>query len=204
MFSIKSLREKAKKTDLKLSMIGYVGCVLKNEFLEFISVQIFIILIGAFMGAFISAIFHVFHHISSMQFLINSITVGILSALITTFLLYKDEYKQKQKENYKLSQQEMKEYLKILPSKEYKNKAVSLIETVVNKNKGNLSLYDFEKIYNDLEKEVKQYEQEEILKLESIKTAEASACLVRVLKEDIEENDNIILNLEDQKNVVHK
>lgn len=204
MFSIKLLKEKAKKIDLKLSLIGYVGKVLKNEFSDFFFLQLIVILIGAFIGAFISAIFHIFHHISPMQFLINSITVGILSALITTFLLYKDEYKQKQKENYKLSQQEMKEYLKTLPSKEYKNKAVSLIETLVNKNKGNLSLYDFEKIYNDLEKEVKQCEQEEILKLEAIKTAEASACLVRVLKEDIEENDNIILNIEDQKNVVHK
>lgn len=204
MFSIKSLREKAKKIDLKLSLIGYVGKVLKNEFSDFVFVQLIVILIGAFIGVFISAIFHVFHHISPMQFLTNSITVGILSAFITTFLLYKDEYKQKQKENYKLSQQEMKEYLKTLPSKEYKNKAVSLIETLVNKNKGNLSLYDFEKIYNDLEKEVKQCEQEEILKLEAIKTAEASACLVRVLKEDIEKDSNIVLNIEEQKNVVHK
>lgn len=129
---------------------------------------------------------------------------GILSIYVMAKSMHIISCKDEKMNKYFLSQQEMKDYLKTLPSKEYKKKAISLIESATKENNGNLNFTDFEKIYNELEEEVEKERQKKKDEDEKTKAEEASECLVKVLEKDIEEDDtNTILNKEREENVLH-
>lgn len=195
MFSIESLKEKARNIKSDLTFMRYIVRTLKDESSAFITVSLRMTIPGALFGAIGSMILDNFSPITTEQMLINTIGMGIFASYTLIFSVYKMEYKVEQKKLYTLSLQEMKQYLVTLPEESFKEKALQLIEEEVKNNSGKLSLYAFEKIYENINKEIQVYKTIKEEKAKKEKDEEITKCLMRSLKEETcQEKDLVIEN----------
>lgn len=195
MFSIESLKEKARNIKSDLTFMRYIVRTLKDESSAFITVSLCMTIPGALFGAIGSMILDKFSPITTEQTLINTIGMGIFASYTLIFSIYKMEYKVEQKKLYTLSLQEMKQYLVTLPEESFKEKALQLIEEEVKNNSGKLSLYAFEKIYENINKEIQVYKIIKEEKAKKEKDEEITKCLMKSLKEETcQEKDLVIEN----------
>lgn len=187
MFSIESVKEKARNIKVDLTFMRYINRTLEDEEegLVLFTVSVFIGLMGCFLGWGLSSIFANFFYISTQQSLIHIFGMGILAVYSFIKLAYKSDYKLEQLKAYTLSQEEMKDYLRSLPEQKFKEKALKLIAAEVQEKGGKINFFAFHTIYDVVNKEIENQKKIDKEESKKEKNKEIAECLIKTLEKEV-------------------
>lgn len=204
MFSINLLEEKVKKIKLKLTFTKYVKKIIKDA--DTLGPVLIICLVTGFLGSLLGGVLSEylsnFLSISTEQSLIHAFLMGILTIYSVVRFAYKCDYELEQLKSYTLSQEEMKEYIRILPQKRFKEQALKLIEEEAKENLGKVSFYSFKKIYNTINEqiEIQKLVDDENSKKE--KGNEITECLMKTLEKEVYDEKELIIEQKQEQNII--
>lgn len=204
MFSINLLEEKVKKIKLKLTFTKYVKKIIKDA--DTLGPVLMICLVTGFLGSLLGGVLSEylsnFLSISTEQSLIHAFLMGILTIYSVVRFAYKCDYKLEQLKSYILSQEEMKEYIRILPEKRFKEQALKLIEEEVKENFGKVSFYSFKKIFNTINEEMKIQKSIDDENSKKEKGKEITECLMKTLEKEVYDEKELIIEKKEKQNII--